>query len=102
MKCEGESRAGSASPVHHSPQAVPMLRHCLAAVCAIAYVQVAREFGILHAKDDWRPLQLIDGGKVAADWKHVGFGKLVVDEGAVRTDCDERGLGLAVWTKEKL
>jgi Domain of Unknown Function (DUF1080) len=79
-----------------------MLRHFLAAVCAFAYVQVALEFGSLHAKDDWRELPLIDGGKVAADWKHVGFGKLVIDGDAVRTECDERGLGLAVWTKEKL
>ena len=54
------------------------------------------------AEDAWRTLPLIESGQVAADWKHVGFGKLVVDEGAVRTECDERGLGLAVWTKEKL
>jgi hypothetical protein len=54
------------------------------------------------AEEPWRPLPLIENGKVAADWKHVGFGKLVVDGDAVRTECDERGLGLAVWTKEKL
>jgi 3-keto-disaccharide hydrolase len=54
------------------------------------------------AEDAWRSLPLIENGKVAAAWKHVGFGKLVVDDGAVRTECDERGLGLAVWTKEKL
>ncbi len=55
-----------------------------------------------NAEDAWRSLPLIESGQVAADWKHVGFGKLVVDGHAVRTECDERGLGLAVWTKEKL
>ena len=54
------------------------------------------------ADEPWRSLPLMENGQVAADWKHVGFGKLVVDGGAVRTECDERGLGLAVWTKEKL
>jgi hypothetical protein len=52
--------------------------------------------------DDWRALPLIDDGKVSPEWQHVGFGKLVVDGDSVKTECDERGLGLAVWTKEKL
>jgi hypothetical protein len=54
------------------------------------------------AAESWRPLPLVENGQVAGGWKHVGFGKLVVDGDAVRTECDERGLGLAVWTKEKL
>jgi hypothetical protein len=58
--------------------------------------------GPINAEDSWRPLPLIENGQVAPAWKHVGFGKLVVDGDAVRTECDERGLGLAVWTKEKL
>jgi hypothetical protein len=56
----------------------------------------------IYADDAWRLLPLIENGNVAAEWKHVGYGKLVVDGDAVRTECDERGLGLAVWTKEKL
>src|SRR5688572_31707289 len=56
----------------------------------------------VSADEPWRTLPLIEDGKLADGWKHVGFGKLVVDEGSVRTECDERGLGLAVWTKEKL
>lgn len=54
------------------------------------------------ADEPWRELPLIVDGKLADDWQHVGFGQLVVDGDAVRTECDERGLGLAVWTKEKL
>ena len=56
----------------------------------------------INADEGWRSLPLIENGQVAAAWKHVGFGKLVVDGDAVRTECDERGLGLAVWSKEKL
>jgi hypothetical protein len=52
--------------------------------------------------EEWRALPLIEDGKVAPAWQHVGFGKLAVDGDSVRTACDERGLGLAVWTKEKL
>ena len=66
--------------------------------CAIALSLVS----LVRADEPWRPLPLIEDGKIAADWKHVGWGKLVVDGEAVRTECDEKGLGLAVWTKEKL
>jgi hypothetical protein len=63
---------------------------------------VVLQCNIVRAEDAWHPLPLVENGQVAAAWKHVGFGKLVVDGDAVRTECDERGLGLAVWTKEKL
>jgi len=77
-----------------------MLMHPNLISFAIAYLLVS--LSLASADEPWRSLPLIESGKVATDWKHVGFGKLVVDEGAVRTECDERGLGLAVWTKEKL
>lgn len=63
-------------------------------ICLLALISVA-------TADDWRSLPLIKDGKVAPEWQHVGFGKLAVDGDAVKTACDERGLGLAVWTKEK-
>jgi len=49
----------------------------------------------------WRNLPLIANGKVDAGWSHVGWGRFVVDDGALRTDCDPRGLGLLVYKKEK-
>jgi hypothetical protein len=51
---------------------------------------------------DWRALPLITDGKVDPAWTHIGWGKFVVDEGALRTDCDPRGLGLLVYTRERL
>jgi hypothetical protein len=49
----------------------------------------------------WRPLPLIVDGKVDERWCHVGWGGFVVDEGALRTECDPKGLGLLVYRKEK-
>jgi Domain of Unknown Function (DUF1080) len=54
------------------------------------------------AQADWRALPLIADGKVSPDWVHVGWGGFVVDEGALRTECHARGLGLLVYKKEKL
>src|SRR5829696_1779640 len=49
----------------------------------------------------WRPLPLIKDGKINPDWFHTGWGEFVIDDGALRTECDEKGLGLLVWGKEK-
>jgi len=49
----------------------------------------------------WRPLPLIVDGKVAEGWCQVGWGGFVVEDGALRTACDPRGLGLLVYEKER-
>jgi hypothetical protein len=51
---------------------------------------------------EWRTIPLIEGDKVAPDWVQVGYGRMVVDNGSIRTECDARGLGLLLYTKEKL
>ena len=48
----------------------------------------------------WRSLPLVTDGKVDPAWFHTGYGTFVVDDGALRTECDERGLGLLVYGKE--
>jgi hypothetical protein len=50
----------------------------------------------------WRPLPLITNGKVDPNWVHTGWGGFVVDDGALRTECDPKGLGLLVYKKERL
>jgi len=50
---------------------------------------------------DWRPLPLIENGKIAPGWKHTGFGGFTVIDGGLRSDGDPRGLGLLFWEKEK-
>lgn len=47
-------------------------------------------------EDGWRPLF---DGKSLDGWEHVGPGKFVIEDGALRT---EGGMGLLWWTKEKL
>ena len=48
----------------------------------------------------WRTLPLITKGKIDPDWVHIGWGGFVVDDGALRTDCDPKGLGLLVYRKK--
>jgi hypothetical protein len=50
----------------------------------------------------WRQLPLIAGGKVDANWIHVGWGEFVVEDGMLRTECDARGLGLLVYKQERI
>jgi len=54
------------------------------------------------AENDWRPLPLISNDKVDRNWVHIGYGKFIVDDGAIRTDPAPEGLGLLVYEKEKL
>jgi hypothetical protein len=68
-------------------------------------------FGILcighrtPAADDapggWRALPLIKDTQVDPSWAHIGYGGWTVEDGAIRTDSDERGLGLLVYRPEK-
>ena len=53
------------------------------------------------AESGWRSLPLVTGGKVDPSWIHVGWGGFLVDDGALRTAPDPRGLGLLVYTKER-
>src|SRR5262245_1595276 len=54
----------------------------------------------------WRQLPLITDGKtdrkIDPGWVHVGWGRFVVDDGALRTECDPKGLGLLVYKRERL
>src|SRR5207249_6496210 len=52
--------------------------------------------------DGWRALPLIKDGKVDPAWVQVGYGGFAVEDGCLRTDCDEKGLGLLLYRKEKL
>jgi hypothetical protein len=51
--------------------------------------------------DDWRMLPLIQNEKVHPDWVQIGYGGFAIDDGSLRTECSEKGLGLLVYRKEK-
>src|SRR5258708_6673817 len=54
------------------------------------------------ADSSWRSLPLLQDGHLSPEWQHVGWGKFVVEGDTIRTEPDERGLGLLVYTKERL
>src|SRR5689334_12530002 len=56
---------------------------------------------IQAADEPWRKLPLVEDGKVAAAWQQAGWGKMVVEGDAIRTEPSDKGLGLAVYTQEK-
>ncbi|MCI0463604.1 MAG: DUF1080 domain-containing protein [Gemmataceae bacterium] len=49
----------------------------------------------------WRSLPLITDGKIDKNWMHIGWGGFVIDNGSLRTECDEKGMGLLLYQKEK-
>jgi hypothetical protein len=51
---------------------------------------------------EWSPLPLIAGDQVDPGWVQIGYGQFVVEDGALRTECDARGMGLLLYRKEKL
>ena len=49
----------------------------------------------------WRPLPFITNGELDTNWIHIGYGGWTVDNGALRTKPDAKGLGLLVYQKER-
>ena len=49
----------------------------------------------------WRALPLVKGGQVAPGWAQVGWGGFAVDGDSLRTECDEKGMGLLLYRKER-
>lgn len=45
----------------------------------------------------WRTLPLITDGRIDGAWAQVGWGGFVVDGGALRSEPDERGMGLLLY-----
>ena len=53
------------------------------------------------AGGSWRVLPLITEGKIDPAWAQVGWGGFAVDGGALRTECDERGMGTLLYKPQK-
>ncbi len=74
---------------------------------ALSLIILVATLSFLHSAETkadapWRTLPLITDGKIDPNWVHTGWGGFVVDDGALRTECDPRGLGLLVYKKERL
>ena len=70
----------------------------IAFCCCISFATAQEK----SQSEGWRALPLIKDGKVSDDWLHVGWGTFVVDDGSLRTECDEKGMGLLVYRREKI
>ncbi len=51
--------------------------------------------------DPWRSLPLITAGAIDKNWAQIGWGGFVVDGDALRTECDEKGMGMLLYQKER-
>ena len=71
-------------------------------ISLIALVAMLGTGRAAETEASWRTLPLITNGKVDPNWMHVGWGGFGLDDGALRTDCDPKGLGLLVYKKERL
>src|SRR5262249_43606951 len=49
----------------------------------------------------WKALALVKDVKVAPGWVQIGHGGFAVEDGALRTECDEKGMGLLLYKEEK-
>src|SRR3954469_4561022 len=50
----------------------------------------------------WRTLPLVTNGTIDSHWKHLwGGGFSVMEDGSLRTDCDDAGMGLLLYTEER-
>jgi hypothetical protein len=81
----------------------PIVYFAALSILALASTVAVTQTGQRPAPDlaGWRTLPLIADGKVHPAWKHIGWGGFAVDEGSLRTDCDEKGMGLLLYEKEK-
>ncbi len=80
----------------------PGVLRAIVLACVVAIVRQAAGGAEPAAEPAWRALPLIADGKVHPDWTHVGWGGFAADDGALRTECDPKGLGLLVYKKERL
>jgi hypothetical protein len=72
------------------------------AAAAVGCARESKEPSTPRGGDGWRTLPLVRDGKIHRAWDHVGYGRFVVEpDGSLRTENDERGLGLLVYTREK-
>lgn len=57
--------------------------------------------GDAPSERNWRTLPLVANHAIDPSWKHLwGGGFSVMEDGSVRTDCDDAGMGLLLYTKE--
>src|SRR5262245_22935193 len=85
-------------PTNGTPMRTPALAVCLLLLISSTGLVAAGN----DAEPAWRSIPLVENGKLAEGWAHIGWGQMTPADGSLRTDCDERGMGLLIFTREKL
>ncbi|MBI5769711.1 MAG: DUF1080 domain-containing protein [Verrucomicrobia bacterium] len=81
------------------------LRSCRALFTALAVLGIGQGTALRGAGAEaaaWRALPLGAGETIDANWVQIGWGGFVIEDGALRTKPDPRGLGLLVYRRERL
>src|SRR5436305_2109337 len=79
-----------------------MRRHILPpSLLTFVLLLIAPHASAQESTAPWRPLPLVTNNAIDAGWSMLGYGGFIVDDGALRTAPDERGMGLLVFTPEK-
>src|SRR5262249_7137365 len=90
----------SMSTTRHHPNA-PRLRSLVPLVLLLALPGAWAGEDEQQPEHPWRPLPLISDGRVDKNWTQLGWGGFAVDDGSLRTECDEKGMGLLLYTKAR-
>lgn len=67
----------------------------------LIWISMVAGGNVAQAERAWRSLPLIKDGKVDESWTQIGYGSMVIDDNSLRTECDSRGMGLFLYTKER-
>ncbi len=72
----------------------------IAQLLFVTLAVAALRASVAQGDTPWRSLALVTEGKVDSAWKQIGGGRFVVDEGTLRTESDETGMGMLLYSKE--
>lgn len=78
------------------------MRSMIGLVAVVAMGLVSAHSADSKTEGEWKTIPLITDGKVDPAWVFIGYGKMVVDGDALRTEPDPKGLGLLVYKEEPL
>jgi hypothetical protein len=84
-----------------TPSQIFMAWLLLLPTAAVAICQATQPGSKSPMSNPWRSLPLTKDSKIDPAWAQVGWGGFVVDRDALRTECDDRGMGLLLYTRDK-
>jgi len=72
----------------------------IAVLLILTFAVTSIRTSVVHSEPPWRSLPLVQEGKVDAAWKQIGGGRFVADDGTLRPESDETGMGMLLYSRE--